>query len=219
MTFVFGFAGCSSSKDNSDITTENVFSDENTFNTETDEYAENTETSDTTENTDYLVKFTMENGESFIIELYPEYAPKTCENFIDLVSDGFYDGLTFHRVIDNFMAQGGDPEGNGLGGSGKTIKGEFARNKFKQNTLSHTRGIVSMARSDDFNSASSQFFICYVDATYLDGDYAAFGEVIEGMDVVDAFLDVDRAVDPDGYRSIPKTPIVIEKAEVISNGK
>ena len=161
----------------------------------------------------------MENGGEFIIELYPEYAPKTCENFINLVSDGFYDGLTFHRVIDDFMAQGGDPEGTGLGGSDKNIKGEFINNGFKQNTLSHTRGVVSMARSPiSYDSASSQFFICYVDATYLDGDYAAFGKVIEGMDVVDAFLDVERAVDASGYNSIPKTPIVIEKAEVISNG-
>ena len=165
------------------------------------------------------VKFTMENGGEFIIELYPEYAPETCENFLTLVSEGFYDGLTFHRVIDNFMAQGGDPEGTGMGGSDKKINGEFSRNGFKQNTLSHTRGVVSMARSQSYNSASSQFFICYVDATYLDGDYAAFGKVIEGMDVVDGFLEVERNYDANGYRSSPKTPIVIEKAEVISNGK
>lgn len=162
------------------------------------------------------VKFTMQNGGSFIIELYPEYAPETCENFLTLVSEGFYDGLTFHRVIDDFMAQGGDPEGTGLGGSGKEIKGEFARNGFKQNTLSHTRGVVSMARSSvSYDSASSQFFICYVDSTYLDGDYAAFGKVVEGMEVVDAFLDIERELDSSGYYSVPKTPIVIEKAEVI----
>lgn len=166
------------------------------------------------------VKFTMENGGSFIIELYPEYAPETCENFINLVSEGFYDGLTFHRVIDDFMAQGGDPEGTGLGGSGKEIKGEFAMNGFRQNTLSHTRGVVSMARSSlSYDSASSQFFICYVDATYLDGEYAAFGKVIEGMEVVDAFLDVERGMDSSGYYSVPKTPIVIEKAEVIPSGE
>lgn len=166
------------------------------------------------------VKFTMENGGSFIIELYPEYAPETCENFINLVSEGFYDGLTFHRVIENFMAQGGDPEGTGLGGSADKIKGEFALNNFRQNTLSHTRGVVSMARSPvSYDSASSQFFICYVDATYLDGEYAAFGKVIEGMDVVDSFLEVERALDSSGYYSSPKTPIVIEKAEVIANGE
>lgn len=162
------------------------------------------------------VKFTMENGGSFIIELYPEYAPETCENFLNLVSEGFYDGLTFHRVIDDFMAQGGDPEGTGLGGSENKIKGEFSQNGFKQNTLSHTRGVVSMARSSvSYDSASSQFFICYVDATYLDGEYAAFGKVIEGMEVVDSFLEVERALDSSGYYSVPKTPIVIEKAEVI----
>lgn len=200
LVFVFGFAGCNSSDGNTD-------SSSNDLNTENVNSAGS------------QVKFTMENGGEFIIELYPEYAPKTCENFINLVSDGFYDGLTFHRVIDDFMAQGGDPEGTGLGGSDKNIKGEFINNGFKQNTLSHTRGVVSMARSPiSYDSASSQFFICYVDATYLDGDYAAFGKVIEGMDVVDAFLDVERAVDASGYNSIPKTPIVIEKAEVISNG-
>lgn len=162
------------------------------------------------------VKFTMENGGSFIIELYPEYAPETVENFINLVSEGFYDGLTFHRVIENFMAQGGDPEGTGSGGSDKKITGEFSANGFKDNKLSHTRGVVSMARRpDSYDSASSQFFICFVDSTYLDGDYAAFGKVIEGMEVVDAFLDVERTMDSSGYKSVPVTPIVIEKAEVI----
>ncbi len=170
--------------------------------------------SSNTENTQ--VKFTMENGGSFIIELYPQYAPETVKNFVNLVSSGFYDGLTFHRVIENFMAQGGDPEGTGMGGSEEEIKGEFSANGFKDNKLSHTRGVVSMARRpDSYDSASSQFFICYVDATYLDGDYAAFGKVIEGMEVVDAFLEIERAMDGSGYLSVPVTPIVIEKAEVI----
>lgn len=174
---------------------------------------------ETPETSGTQVKFTMEDGGSFVMELYPEYAPETCENFLSLVSEGFYDGLTFHRVIEDFMAQGGDPEGTGFGGSDKQIKGEFANNGFRQNTLSHTRGVVSMARSgNSYDSASSQFFICYVDATYLDGDYAAFGKVIEGMEVVDAFLDVERGMDSSGYYSVPLTPIVIEKAEVISNG-
>ena len=106
------------------------------------------------------VKVTMENGGEFIIELYPEYAPKTVENFLKLVNDGFYDGLTFHRVVDNFMCQGGDPEGNGMGGSAEKIYGEFSTNGWAQNTLSHTRGVISMARSQENNSASSQFFIC-----------------------------------------------------------
>lgn len=160
------------------------------------------------------IKFTMENGGSFIVELYPEYAPETVDNFVDLVLEGFYDGLTFHRVVEGFMAQGGDPEGTGFGGSDEEIYGEFAINGFTQNTLSHTRGVISMARSSDYNSASSQFFICYDDATFLDGQYAAFGMVTEGMEIVDSFLEVER-VYSNGELSKPVDPIVIEKAEVI----
>ena len=135
------------------------------------------------------VIFEMDDDTSFTVELYPEHAPETVENFIELVQEGFYDGLTFHRIIPGFMTQGGDPEGTGLGGSERNIYGEFAANGY-QNTLSHDRGVVSMARSQDFNSASSQFFICYSDryAMSLDGQYAAFGEVIDGMEVVDSFL-------------------------------
>lgn len=176
-----------------------------------------TSSADVSDNTRQKVKFTMEDGGEFIIALYPEYAPETVENFVNLVSVGFYNGLTFHRVIDNFMAQGGDPEGTGLGGSGKDIVGEFSINGFTQNTLSHKRGVVSMARNGyDFNSASSQFFICYDDrCVQLDGQYAAFGEVIEGMEVVDSFLEVERVYDGNGDKSIPVEPIVIEKAEVL----
>lgn len=165
------------------------------------------------------VKFTMENGGYFVIELYPEYAPETCANFLKLVNEGFYDGLTFHRIIDGFMAQGGDPEGTGSGGSDEKIHGEFYANGFTQNTISHTRGVVSMARrGDSYDSASSQFFICYSDdyTRSLDGGYAAFGLVTEGMEVVDAFLEIERTVGGDGELSKPVTPIVIEKAEVIS---
>lgn len=161
------------------------------------------------------VKFTMENGGEFIVELYPEYAPKTVDNFVKLVRKGFYNGLTFHRVVEDFMAQGGDPEGNGYGGSDEEIYGEFLSNGYSQNTLSHQRGVISMARSGDPNSASSQFFICYGDATFLDGSYAAFGKVIKGMEVVDGFLDVERVYGSDGALSKPVEPIVIEKAEVI----
>ncbi len=161
-----------------------------------------------------LVKFTMENGGSFIIELYPQYAPETVENFRNLVSTGFYDGLTFHRVVEGFMAQGGDPEGTGFGGSEKTIKGEFRLNDFIGNTLSHTRGVVSMARSKDYDSASSQFFICYDDASFLDGQYAAFGKVIEGMEVVDAFLEIERRYSGKELSS-PVEPIIIESAVVV----
>lgn len=161
------------------------------------------------------VKFTMENGGEFIVELYPEFAPKTVENFVKLVRKGFYNGLTFHRVVEDFMAQGGDPEGIGMGGSDEEIYGEFISNGFTQNTLSHQRGVISMARSSDPNSASSQFFICYGDASFLDGSYAAFGKVTEGMEIVDEFLEVERVYGSDGALSKPVEPIVIEKAEVI----
>ncbi len=157
-----------------------------------------------------------ETDKSFVITLYDEYAPETCKNFENLVKEGFYDGLTFHRVVDGFMAQGGDPKGDGTGGSDKNIKGEFASNGV-ENNLSHTRGIVSMARSSDPDSASSQFFICYTDCQFLDGDYASFGEVTEGMEVVDEFLNVERTMGSDNALSSPVTPITITKAEMIDD--
>ncbi len=153
-------------------------------------------------------------GNTIIITLNPDAAPISCENFENLVTDGFYDGLTFHRVVEDFMAQGGDPNGDGTGGSSKTIKGEFADNGV-ENNLSHQRGVVSMARSMDPDSASSQFFICYGDCSFLDGQYAAFGEVTEGMDVVDSFLKVERTANSMGEIAVPTTPIVIEKAAMI----
>lgn len=127
----------------------------------------------------------MANGGVIKLELYPETAPLTVENFKKLASMGFYDGLIFHRVIEGFMIQGGDPTGTGMGGSDENIKGEFSANGVN-NTLSHERGVISMARAQAFNSASSQFFICHEDAKFLDGQYAAFGKVTEGMEVVDA---------------------------------
>ena len=157
------------------------------------------------------VEVKMENGGKFVLELYPEYAPATVENFLSLVNEGFYNGLTFHRVMQGFMAQGGDPEGTGNGGSGKTIKGEFASNGFKQNTLSHKRGVISMARAQDNNSASSQFFICYADVSMsLDGNYAAFGKVIKGMDVVDDFCKVEMTYNLRGEKAVPTEPIYID---------
>ncbi len=213
LVFVFGACG----------NTENPVSDNDG---ETSDTAQSTVNSSVSGNT--KVRFTMENGGEFVIELYPEYAPQTVENFVKLVSEGFYDGLTFHRIVDGFMAQGGDPNGDGTGGSPDEIYGEFASNGYMDNKLSHTRGVVSMARKGDpqksytgyesseyTNSASSQFFICYDDATFLDGDYAAFGIVTEGMEVVDSFLDVSRTIGNDRALSKPVTPIVIEKAEVI----
>ena len=157
----------------------------------------------------------MENGDDFTLELYPDYAPETVENFVNLVNEGFYDGVGFHRIVEGFMAQGGDPEGTGMGGSDETIKGEFSANGFTQNTLSHTRGVISMARSQDYNSASSQFFICYDNASFLDGQYAAFGEVIDGMETVDAFLDVERTYNSMGELASPKEPVVMKKLTVI----
>ncbi len=132
-----------------------------------------------------VVEITMENGGVIRLELYPDVAPITVENFTKLADEGFYDGLIFHRVIENFMIQGGDPTGTCMGGSGKNIKGEFLVNGV-QNNISHVRGVISMARSRSYDSASSQFFIVHADSTYLDGQYAAFGRVVEGMEVVDA---------------------------------
>lgn len=135
------------------------------------------------ENTKVLI--TMENGDEITVELYPQFAPETVNNFITLVNEGFYNGLIFHRVISGFMIQGGDPTGTGMGGSDKKIKGEFASNGFSENTLKHTRGVISMARAMSPNSASSQFFIMHEDAPHLDGSYAAFGKVISGIEAVD----------------------------------
>ena len=131
-----------------------------------------------------IVTLEMENGGVIKAELYPEIAPNTVANFVTLVASGFYDGLIFHRVIPGFMIQGGDPQGTGMGGPGWTIKGEFAANGV-ENPIKHKRGVISMARAMDPDSAGSQFFIMHADADYLDGQYAAFGRVVSGMDVVD----------------------------------
>ncbi|WP_238881971.1 peptidylprolyl isomerase [Clostridium sp. YIM B02551] len=133
----------------------------------------------------------MEDGSKIKAELYPDVAPKTVDNFVDLIQKNFYDGIIFHRVIPDFMIQGGDPTGTGTGGSDKTIPGEFSENGFK-NDLKHTRGVLSMARTNDPDSASSQFFIMVKDAPSLDGKYAAFGKVTEGMEVADKIVSVKR---------------------------
>lgn len=130
------------------------------------------------------VQIELEKGGNIVIELLPEYAPKTVAFFLELVNDKYYNGLTFHRAVKNFMIQGGSPNGDGIGGSGRTVKGEFSSNGF-ENNLSHTRGVVSMARTSVNDSASGQFFIMHGDADYLDGNYAAFGRVVEGMEYVD----------------------------------
>ncbi len=139
----------------------------------------------------------MESGDKMTLELYPDKAPVTVENFLSLAKKGFYDGLIFHRVIPGFMIQGGDPEGTGMGGSGKNIRGEFSSNGF-DNPIRHVRGVISMARAHDPDSASSQFFIMHADAPHLDGQYAAFGKVTSGIETVDciASVDTDRADRP-----------------------
>lgn len=141
------------------------------------------------------------------LELYGSVAPLTVTNFVNLVNEGFYDGLTFHRIIDGFMIQGGDPLGTGMGGSENTIVGEFAANGVS-NDLSHVRGVISMARSQDFNSASSQFFIVHEDSTFLDGQYAAFGEVVSGMDVVDAICESVTVEDNNGTVLKENQPVI-----------
>ena len=147
------------------------------------------------------------------VELDADQAPITVQNFIDLANSGFYDGLTFHRIIEGFMIQGGDPNGDGTGGSGHTIRGEFTQNGVN-NTLSHTRGAISMARSSAMNSASSQFFIVHEDSTYLDGSYAVFGYVTEGIEVVDAIATSVSAEDSNGTVAKENQPI-IEKITII----
>ena len=142
-------------------------------------------------------------------ELYPEIAPNTVNNFISLIQKGFYDGTIFHRVIPGFMIQGGDPEGTGMGGPGWHIKGEFLQNGVA-NPIKHTRGVISMARSMDPNSAGSQFFIMHQDAPHLDGSYAAFGHVVNGIEVVDEIANV--ATD---WNDKPRTPVVMEKVEIV----
>ncbi len=165
------------------------------------------------ENTNPIVTMTMEDNSKIIAELYPDIAPNTVRNFISLIQKGFYNGLTFHRVIRGFMLQGGCPEGTGTGGPGYHIKGEFTGNGF-DNPIKHTRGVLSMARAMNPNSAGSQFFIMHQDSPHLDGQYAAFGKVIEGLDVVDYI-----AASPTDFRDKPTTPVVIKSVEVDTKGK
>ncbi len=155
-----------------------------------------------------MVKIEMENGGVITLELSPESAPITVANFEKLVGEGFYNGLTFHRVIAGFMIQGGDPLGNGMGGSDEKIKGEFAANGVA-NPISHKRGVISMARAQNPNSASSQFFIMHADGEFLDGQYAAFGRVTSGIEVVDAIAEVDTDM-----RDKPLKPQVIKSITI-----
>lgn len=159
-----------------------------------------------------IVTLTTSQNQDVKIELYPDVAPNTVNNFIALVQDGYYDGLTFHRVIPGFMIQGGCPDGTGMGGPGYSIKGEFRSNGVK-NELKHSRGVLSMARSMNPNSAGSQFFIMVKDAPHLDGQYAAFGKVVSGMEACDAIVSVDRDAN-----DMPYEPQVIVKATVDTFG-
>ena len=160
-----------------------------------------------------IVTFEMENGRIMKAELYPDKAPNTVNNFISLVAGGFYNGIIFHRVISGFMIQGGDPAGVGTGGPGYNIKGEFAMNGFKQNDLKHERGVLSMARAMHPDSAGSQFFIMHKNSSHLDGQYAAFGKIIEGIEVVDEIASVKT-----DWSDKPKTPQVMKKVTVETFG-
>ena len=159
------------------------------------------------------VLITVKDYGNIKLELDADNSPITVTNFVNLVNQKFYDGLTFHRIIKGFMIQGGDPEHNGTGGSDKTIKGEFSENGITNN-ISHKRGVISMARSNDMNSASSQFFIVHEDSTFLDGKYAAFGKVLEGMDVVDKIAETVRTTDENGTVEFKNQP-VIESIRVV----
>ena len=153
------------------------------------------------------VEITVRDYGTITLELYPDVAPLTVDNFVKLCNEGFYDGLTFHRVMSGFMIQGGDPQGNGTGGSDETIKGEFAANGVK-NELSHKRGVISMARAKSPDSASSQFFIVHQDSEFLDGSYAAFGAVTEGIEVVDAICENTPVIDNNGTVPSEYQPVI-----------
>lgn len=157
-----------------------------------------------------MVVIELENGKKIKLELYPDKAPITCANFEKLVREGFYDGLIFHRVISGFMIQGGDPEGTGMGGAKEKIKGEFAMNGVPNN-LKHTRGVISMARSMNPNSASSQFFIMHKDAPHLDGQYAAFGKVVEGIEAVDEIAETKTDYNDRPLNDIKMKKVYIEE--------
>ncbi len=180
------------------------------FQEETEAASEEEPWEDVTEGIEDTVQavITMESGDKITLELYPDVAPITVENFVKLCNEGFYDGLTFHRIIPGFMIQGGDPSGNGTGGPGYSIKGEFASNGVK-NDLKHTRGVISMARSMMPDSAGSQFFIMHEDAPHLDGSYAAFGKVTDGLDAVDKIANVKT-----DYYDAPLEKVVIESIKI-----
>ena len=200
-------AGCGSKTDTTD-TTETT--EETSAADETSDGA--TDTADTSEDEELLtglhhVTIDVQDYGTISLELDADTAPISVTNFINLANEGFYDGLTFHRIISGFMIQGGDPNGNGTGGSEKTIKGEFSANGV-ENDISHVRGVISMARANDPDSGSSQFFIVHEDSTFLDGQYAAFGHVTDGMDVVDAICEAVPVQDNNGTVAAADQPVI-----------
>ena len=206
---VFGviFTGCSSGgRNNSPSNNENTAPMDIVVGEESETAPADEEESETNNmsNEKPVIEITMKSGGKIVIELDPEAAPITTANFLKLVDEEFYDGLTFHRIIPDFMIQGGDPDGTGAGGLNEKIKGEFSQNGW-ENPISHKRGVISMARTDDPNSASCQFFITNADSEYLDGAYAAFGKVTSGMEVVD-----EISATPTGANNKPNTPVVID---------
>ena len=208
---IFAFASCSKSDANDDTkepeSGENTFDIYSTIDGPKGSLSEPETKIAVKENPTATIK--MEDGGKIVVELYYDKAPNTVENFIFLANSGFYDGLIFHRVIKNFMIQGGDPKGVGTGGPGYTIKGEFAYNG-TANNLSHTRGTISMARSSGYDTAGSQFFICQADSTYLDGQYAAFGRVTSGMDVVDKIADAQKDANDKPIKDIVIKSITVD---------
>lgn len=216
---VFALAGCSSDDTSTDEESSSgtasytsIYTSRTTF--DTSDYSDDLEDGEThvTVTQNPVATIVVKDYGTITVELYYEQAPTTVENFIYLANSGYYDGLIFHRVIDDFVIQGGDPDGDGTGGPGYTILGEFALNGI-DNDISHVRGVISMARSSSYDSAGSQFFICQADCTYLDGYYAAFGEVIDGMDVVDDIAAVETDDDDK-----PVEDIVIESITVETYG-
>nr|WP_291565636.1 peptidylprolyl isomerase [Clostridium sp. UBA2485] len=191
------FIGCSKKEENNDKNTTSP---------------NNVETEKGKDDKNPIATIEMEDGSKIKIELYPDVAPNTVRNFISLANSNFYDGLIFHRVIPDFMIQGGDPEGTGVGGPGYAIKGEFSSNDF-ENSLKHDRGVISMARAQDKNSAGSQFFIMHKDSPHLDGEYAAFGKVIEGIEVVDKIATVETVA-----QDKPKEDVKMKKVTVDTFG-
>ena len=223
LTMTMTFGGCGNSSDNAssnnkDVTSEASSQEDVSSEDEADVTSDDSEDADDEADGELLtgthhIEIDIKDYGKISAELYADKAPETVTNFVKLAKEGFYDGLTFHRIISGFMIQGGDPEGNGTGGSEQNIIGEFAANGF-ENNIEHVRGVLSMARAQDYDSASSQFFIMHADASYLDGQYAAFGMVTEGIEVVDKICETVAVEDGNGT-VLPENQPVITSIKVI----